>query len=365
MSREISQGSSGKPVVKSTSPFMHVWNTAVFLLRHLIGRGDHSSSSLVTPERLRWTPELVECFWTGFSQTRLVEHSFARQGGKGLIAAIAHLLPKDGRILDFGAGDGEIIELMCERGLRAAAYEPSEGRNQILRDKLGKCYGFLGAVDMRSREQFDLVMMIEVIEHVLDEQLDSTLAKLAQFTRVGGTLIISTPNNEDLDLNMAYCPVSNLLFHRWQHVRSFTRETLGALLAKHGFEEIVTHELEFNNDLYVPYDEIWGSMQPDTPLPSHILEMRANRAVSIGSQSNLLYVGRRSSWQQRADNRLGITEKIGKVNDAINFVFPEDGFRSMVKRAAKSVFGRAYEPWIRQPFLKVRRLTGWKKIFKK
>ena len=246
------------------------------------------------PARLQWTPELMEQFWNGIARTRLVELNFSRLGGKALIAAIAHVLPKDGRILDFGAGDGDLIELMCARGLHVAAYEPSEGRNQNLQKRVAGHPNFLGTVNTESSESFDVVMLVEVIEHILEEQLDSTLQLLARFTRLGGTLIVSTPNNEDLDLSMAYCPVSNTLFHRWQHVRSFTAESLASLLTRYGFEEIATHQLEYRDDLFLPYDDIWGS--PETAaLPPHIAELRANRPTYAGSGMGLVYVGRRSN----------------------------------------------------------------------
>lgn len=264
---------------------------AIAWFTRLLDRVWFSRSDPAKPVRLRWTPELMDQFWDGFSKTRLVELSFSRGGGKALIAAIAHLLPKNGRILDFGAGDGDLIELMCTRGLHVAAFEPSKVRSQNLQKRLGGQSGFLGTVNPKSNESFDVVMLVEVIEHILEEQLQSTLELLARFTNPGGILIVTTPNNEDLDLNMAYCPVSNTLFHRWQHVRSFTRQSLPALLARYGFEEIVIHQLEYRGDLYVPYDEIWGnsSVAP----PSHILGLRANRPTYTGSEMGLTYIGRR------------------------------------------------------------------------
>ena len=251
-----------------------------------------SRSNPARPVRLRWTPELMDKFWDGFSMTRLVELSFSRGGGRALIAAVAHLFPKEGRVLDFGAGDGDLIELMCARGLRAAAYEPSKNRTKTLKERLRSQENFLGAIDPASRESFEVVMLVEVIEHILDEYLDSTLKLLARFTKPGGILIVTTPNNEDLDLNMTYCPTSNTLFHRWQHVRSFTPGSLASLLAGYGFEEIATHQLEFRDELFVPFDEVWGSKSV-TP-PPYIGDLRANRATYVGSGMGLTYIGRRS-----------------------------------------------------------------------
>lgn len=234
----------------------------------------------------------MDKFWDGFSMTRLVELSFSRGGGKALIAAVAHLFPKEGRVLDFGAGDGDLIELMCARGLRVAAYEPSKNRTETLKERLRSQKNFLGAINLTSKESFDVVMLVEVIEHILDEYLDDTLKLLARFTKPGGILIVTTPNNEDLDLGMTYCPVSNTLFHRWQHVRSFTPDSLVSLLAGYGFEAIATHQLEFRNDLFVPFDEVWGSQS--ATLPPYIQDLRANRATYVGSGMGLTYIGRKS-----------------------------------------------------------------------
>ena len=245
------------------------------------------------PQPIRWTPKLVERFWNGFAQTRLVNFSFSKQAGKSLIVAIDHLLPRNGSILDYGAGDGYLIRLLCERGLCAAAYEPSIERSENLRELLGDCKGFLGVERADTTKSFDVVIMAEVIEHILDELLDTVMKQLFSLVRPGGLLIITTPNNEDLELGMAYCPVSNTLFHRWQHVRSFTDKSLVVLLAQYGFEELATHRVEFNNSLYVPYDPIWGEAVEESNLPFHIKSLRSNQPTNIAGETNILFIGRR------------------------------------------------------------------------
>ncbi len=249
------------------------------------------TETTLPPQRLRWTPELVERFWTGMAGTRLTEMSFSKQAGRSLVLAIEHLLPHAGTILDFGAGDGYLIRLLCERGQRVAAYEPSSGRAANLQARLQDCPGFAGIRGPDTGETFDMVIMAEVIEHILDEEYEATLSRLAALVRPAGLLVITTPNNEDLERAMAYCPVSNLLFHRWQHVRSFTAESLASSLSKAGFDEIVTHRIEFNDALYVPSDPMWGGAPDGTPLPWHLSEIRANRPATAGSEANLLYIG--------------------------------------------------------------------------
>ena len=249
---------------------------------------------IAEPKSLRWTPELVEKFWNGFGSTRCSRHfAFSRQAGKSFITAIAHLLPHNGTILDYGAGDGYLVGLLCERGLRTAAYEPSLKRAQNLEELLGAAPTFLGVVSADNTDLYDVVIAAEVIEHVLDEELDFFLNRLRALVRPNGLLIITTPNNEDLELGMAYCPVSETLFHRWQHVRAFTDRSLVTLLEKYGFEELVSHQVGFVDSQFVPYDPIFSPPEKDLITPSHIQNLRANQPTKMGSESNLLFIGRR------------------------------------------------------------------------
>jgi SAM-dependent methyltransferase len=249
------------------------------------------------PQRLKWTPELVGRFWDGFAQTELVQYSFARQASTSLLIAIDHLLPRDGVIVDFGAGDGYLVRTMCERGLRAAAYEPSAGRMELLKARLTDVEGFAGVVGYETQRTFDVVIMSEVIEHILDEELDATLSRVAKLTKPGGTLIVTTPNNENLELGMVYCPVSNMLFHRWQHVRSFTVEVLVELLARYGFGKVACHRLGFDSSTFLPWDPMKpenANIQGDRPvLPDYLAKLRRNESVDFGSESNIMFVGRR------------------------------------------------------------------------
>ncbi|MGY4571754.1 MULTISPECIES: methyltransferase domain-containing protein [Bradyrhizobium] len=244
-------------------------------------------------ERLKWTPELVNRFWDNVGQTRLTELSFAKLGGRSVITAIDHILPKHGRILDFGAGDGHLLRFMAQRGLTVAGYEPSKGRAANLQRALENFDGFLGVVGDDSTETFDVVIMSEVIEHVLDEVMDVTLDRLARFVRPGGVLVITTPNNEDLDLDMAYCPVSNLLFHRWQHVRSLDQSSLKTLLSRFGFDEVVTHQVGFDDNIFVPNDAFWSGKPLVDPLPDWLENMRQNKPTQAGAGNRLLYIGQK------------------------------------------------------------------------
>lgn len=259
------------------------------LLHRLLGRKKPSQ----TPLRLRWTPELVERFWNGFAQTRLSELSFGRTGGKAFIVAIEHLLARDRTILDYGAGDGDIVALLLKKGYRVAAYEPAANRRALFTERFAEHEGYLGTIGLGDRGAYDVVLMVEVIEHILDDEFDSTLRRVASLVKPGGTVVVSTPYNEDLELSMAYCPVSNVLFNRWQHVRSFSGDSLSATMAKAGFTPIVVHYLDFHAQFFLPFETTESGGHQEVALPEHLRKIRANVSASVGNQSGLLYIGRK------------------------------------------------------------------------
>jgi SAM-dependent methyltransferase len=86
---------------------------------------------------------------------------------------------------------------------------------------------------------FDAVWAGEVIEHVADTQ--AWLSEVRRVLRSGGLLLLSTPDHGPL-LRLAMA-LSRRRFEehfdpRSEHLRFYTRRTLGALLADVGFEGI-------------------------------------------------------------------------------------------------------------------------------
>lgn len=245
------------------------------------------------PKPMQWTPETVGDFWTAFSRTRLTELSFARGAAKPLLLAIRHHLRPGARCLDFGAGSGHLIAALLEEGLQAAAFEPSVGRRAVIHARFAGQSGFLGVVGTDHDQQYDIVFAAEVVEHILDSEFDATLAMMARFLAPGALLVVTTPHNEDLDLSGCICPNCSTLFHRWQHVRSFTPASLEAVLQQHGIEPIVTHILDFNAAHYTDLSRFDGTDPPET-IPQYLRALRADQPIRIGAETSILTLGRRS-----------------------------------------------------------------------
>lgn len=254
------------------------------------------------PARLEWTPELVHRFWNGVAQTRLADLSFSRQAGPRLIRFLRPYLRPDGRHLDFGAGDGSLVRLLAEAGFPAAALEPVRGRRDGLEANLRGTRNFLGAITPDSGDSFDVVLMVEVIEHILEAEFDTTLQLVQRLVRPGGTLIVTTPNTEDLDLGMSLCPVTGLLFHRWQHLRSFTPESLAEVLRRYRFQPVVHHAFDPGWDLEPPrfhrgqlLSEMLSFFARRLEYRRIAREIRSGGSVRVGAGTTLVMIALREA----------------------------------------------------------------------
>ncbi len=96
-------------------------------------------------------------------------------------------------------------------------------------------------------ETFDMVVCLETIEHLLPEHLEGVLDELLRVVRPEGVVLLTTPNSEDLTAQMVFCPNCCSEFHRWQHVRRWTPNSLGDELAARGFDVAFCQGLSFHD----------------------------------------------------------------------------------------------------------------------
>jgi SAM-dependent methyltransferase len=96
------------------------------------------------------------------------------------------------------------------------------------------------------RGAFDAIFLVEVVEHLYDDDLQKTLTSIHDLLSPGGVLIVTTPNAENRSKNFLCSPESGRLFHRFQHVRSWNRESLASLLARHDFAVTEVGETDFS-----------------------------------------------------------------------------------------------------------------------
>jgi SAM-dependent methyltransferase len=195
---------------------------------------------------LEWTPEYVQRFWGYLGKSPHAARAyFSSHSGDGLIAFVRkHVaIGPNHRVLDFGCGPGFLVERLASRGLKTEGLEFSEDSRQQTIERCQRYPSFGGAMLAKTvptplpDAAFDVVFLVEVIEHLLPEHIDGTMRELRRILKPGGTVIVTTPHDEDIDAAKTVCPECGLAFHPWQHMGRFTVTGLSARMAGHGFTE--------------------------------------------------------------------------------------------------------------------------------
>lgn len=197
---------------------------------------------------LQWTNELVQKFWD--YQSRSPDAYFTSQFGAQIAGAVLDFIPRHARILDYACGTGALTGHLLRAGLSVAACDLSRDSVEIVQGKYQKQPGFLGAFSIAEMAltdlRFDAVVLVELVEHVDDQVLQRISDDVRRVLAPGGVVVVTTPNDEDLTIEAVYCPCCNHTFHRWQHVRSWSAQTLSTRFLSLGFQTVTTRTMDFS-----------------------------------------------------------------------------------------------------------------------
>jgi 2-polyprenyl-3-methyl-5-hydroxy-6-metoxy-1,4-benzoquinol methylase len=192
-----------------------------------------------------WRPNEVSRFWDFVAQTQ-PDAYFAHRVGGNVVRNFRELIRGSNEIVDFGCGSGRFLEYLAREGRRVAGYDSSPESLEQTRGRLAGYENFVGAYGPGSLNElsgrFDLAFCLEVVEHLYDPELSEAFADIRAVLSADGHLVITTPNDEDLSEGWICSPESGRIFHRWQHVRSWTADSLQARLEIEGFE-VVSNQL--------------------------------------------------------------------------------------------------------------------------
>lgn len=204
-------------------------------------------------ELLVWTPEMVKAFWD--YEANFPGQFFTRTRRYQIIREIGRYLPQQCTVLDYGCGPGNLIGPLLDAGFSVAGMDTSASARAHVQAEHGDHPRFLGVFDQHGLDSsslsFDAIVVAEVIEHLYDAQLDSLLDTLRKLCGAHTHVIFTTPNEENLQQSYILCPVSGKLFHRWQHVRSWSAESITAYLAARAFRAVRAFTTDFDVTLAI------------------------------------------------------------------------------------------------------------------
>jgi 2-polyprenyl-3-methyl-5-hydroxy-6-metoxy-1,4-benzoquinol methylase len=202
-------------------------------------------------QELVWTPPMIARFWD-FEALR-PGNFFSFNLGPAVLHGLRRYLRGKSCIVDYGAGPGFLLEDFLAAGYRCAAIEFTPEGVRRLAGQFSGNPNFLGAFHADEtgalEGKVDVVFLMEVVEHLYDPALGACLAAIRKLLSPGGLAIITTPNDEDRSALFVMNPETGTVFHRWQHVRSWTADTLEQEMSRHGFACVEKGVTDFNVSL--------------------------------------------------------------------------------------------------------------------
>lgn len=174
---------------------------------------------------------------------------------------------KDGdRVLDIGSGRGWFSLYAAEQGAEVTALDLSEdnlAKIKAINPAVHTVYGDACDVPLTA-EKFDLIVALEVLEHIVDPKAAVTNWK--KLLKPDGRVILTVPYKETIRFTL--CIHCNQKTPVNAHLHSFDRNSLIKLLNHHGLWVKQTHlfshkmlsHLRINNLLrWLPY-KVWKAL---------------------------------------------------------------------------------------------------------
>jgi 2-polyprenyl-3-methyl-5-hydroxy-6-metoxy-1,4-benzoquinol methylase len=200
-----------------------------------------------------WTAERIQKLWDYQSSRPDAESSYF--GFLAGAAVVRWLQLNDllrGQVLDYGCGGGHVVERLSRLSLDVYGTDPSEHSVSATNRRCSGLPGFRAALPSESSRApwpdatFDLVLCCETVEHVTAETADALYREQHRLLKPGGMLVVTTPASEDLSIDTTYCPFCDSQFHRWQHMRSISPESLREALQAAGFDVLQCAAIDLN-----------------------------------------------------------------------------------------------------------------------
>lgn len=140
------------------------------------------------------------------------------------VPPVLDLIPEDVQtIIDIGCGNGIITNILSEK-YKTLGVDISEAALKYVKGE--KLCVSSGKIPVEN-ESFDLAFTSELLEHLPLDVYNETLKEIKRIAQK--YIIVSVPNDENIDASLSRCPKCNFVFSRNGHIQSFSKQKLQKL----------------------------------------------------------------------------------------------------------------------------------------
>lgn len=213
------------------------------------------------------------------------EESSSRSINAHLSLNVIKRFAKGGRLLEVGSATGYFLNA-ARADFEVVGLEPSSWACAVARERFRlDVHAETLETDRFPPSSFDVVAMIDVVEHLTDPK--AALARAAGWLKPGGILYLVTPDVGSLSAKILRGGWWGL---RPAHLVYFDRETLGRALGEAGLK--VVFEKSFGRIFSWSY---WASRLKNYPAPIHRAARAIIKLLDIGDKP--LYLDTRDSME--------------------------------------------------------------------
>ncbi len=155
---------------------------------------------------------------------------------KEIVRYLGSFLPKDGTVLDMGAGYCDFINNASAKNKIALDYSPDF--KQYANDGVKTIQSSVTDLGGITDDSVDVAFASNLFEHLTDEDLEKTMVEVKRILRKGGRLILMQPN-----YRLAY----KTYFDDHTHKKVFSDVSLETFLLSHGMQ------IELKRPKFLPF----------------------------------------------------------------------------------------------------------------
>lgn len=162
------------------------------------------------------------------------------------IKALSYFPPPPFKLLDVGCGTGVLSQLLVEKGYDVIGIDISENAINKCKSKgLNAYQQDLSAKLIFRDEEFDGILMSEVIEHIADTFF--VLHELNRVLKTGGVFILTTPNSAFITRRLRYLiGKTSTETQNFSHLRFFNKKLLTRIVKEANYKVLGFKGFLFN-----------------------------------------------------------------------------------------------------------------------